>query len=375
MERVESLSVTWAQARGWSDYLLSLEEDALHEADLKGIAPWFESDTHCPQSLRDLAARVASLTRLPSFNAAKMTSTVQGASARKNQQITAILQLLPQFFPKPTHLIDVGSGRGHLATLLAQAFMVPTLGMECHPGRVRYAKLRTGDAPVEFLSTDVLSSVCSPWEKMSPLRDRLIFTLHGCGGLADALVKAAADLKANVLVLSCCPQKIGTSTRLPLINPGLEIPRKVLGLANVLARSWGIEKPLQDELATKEHRLALRQLFEHRGMYIPIGEEMCGLNRRQPRSGFQALAEAAFRLRRISPPTQDELLSAVRSTHRLYQAIRRLSLPRSMLGRLLEIYLASDRARFLLTMGYTVEILEIFPIEVSPRNIALLARI
>jgi hypothetical protein len=206
------------------------------------------------------------------------------------------------------------------------------------------------------------------------MHDRLLVSLHGCGALADTLVHAAVRLRAHVLLLSCCPQKIRTPTRVPLCQPGLEIPRTILGLANVLPRSLGIEGPLDQELATKEYRLSLRQLFHIRGIHVPAGEEMRGINRRQPQGGFQGLAEAAFRQRQISPPTQDELDSAAASAHEQYQAIRRLSLPRSMLGRLLEIYLAFDRAYFLQAAGYAVEVIELFPVEVSPRNIAVLGR-
>ena len=46
-----------------------------------------------------------------------------------------------------------------------------------------------------------------------------------------------------------------------------------------------------------------------------------------------------------------------------------------MLGRVLEIFLALDRAVFLLSAGYDVQVVEVFPVQTSPRNIAVLGRI
>jgi hypothetical protein len=45
-----------------------------------------------------------------------------------------------------------------------------------------------------------------------------------------------------------------------------------------------------------------------------------------------------------------------------------------MLGRVLEIFLALDRAMFLLAAGYEVRVVELFPVGISPRNIAVLGR-
>jgi len=54
-------------------------------------------------------------------------------------------------------------------------------------------------------------------------------------------------------------------------------------------------------------------------------------------------------------------------------AIRRLSLPRNLLARLLEVGLAADRAEFLIERGFTARLGAVFPDEASPRNVLLLA--
>jgi hypothetical protein len=388
IERVHCLPVAWAEARGWSSYLLALSENALDTADTLGIGKWFLADPDCPASLRELARRVEELCVLPRWELPENPSvdwTFTGA--RKRQQIAAVLHHLRAFYPRICQLVDVGAGRGQLTTRAARALSVPALGLERDSERVAEARLLAHlldekaqvDAQVEFLTTDFITDglACetSALERLERVPDRLLLALHGCGELGDALVRSAVSLSAHVLLLACCPQKIRTRERRSLAGCGPTLPKEVLGLANVLSRTAGIEGSLASELATKEARLALRTLFEARGIAVPAGEEMRGVNRRKVHAGLSVLALAAFQVRGLPPPSESELRAATALAHDQYLARRRLSLPRSMLGRVLEIFLALDRAMFLLAAGYDVRVVELFPVEVSPRNIAVLGRI
>jgi len=147
-----------------------------------------------------------------------------------------------------------------------------------------------------------------------------------------------------------------------------------LGLGNVLSRTVGVESDLGLSLATKEARLALRNLLAARGMAIPAGEEMRGVNRRKVNEGFAGFAQAVCQVRGFSPPTPDEITTAARAAHAHYVAQRRLSLPRSMLGRPLEIFIALDRATYLQKRGYDAQVVELFPTTDSPRNLAVIGR-
>jgi hypothetical protein len=384
LERVHCLPVAWAEARGWSSYLLALSEHALDTADTLGIGKWFLADCDCPASLRDLARRVEELCVLPRWELPENPSVDWPfTGARKRQQIAAVLHHLRAFYPRIGQLVDVGAGRGQLTTRAARALSVPALGLERNSERVAVARLLARlldeNAQVEFLTTDfitdALDSEASALERLERVPDRLLLALHGCGELGDALVRSAVSLSAHVLLLACCPQKIRTKERPSLAACGPTLPKEVLGLANVLSRTAGIEGSLASELATKEARLALRTLFEARGIAVPAGEEMRGVNRRKVHAGLAALALAAFQVRGLPHPSESELRAAAALAHDQYLARRRLSLPRSMLGRVLEIFLALDRAMFLLTAGYDVRVVELFPVEVSPRNIAVLGRI
>ena len=372
LERVEGTAPRWVVERGWRDYLLGISEEDLERADSLGIARWFLSDPLCPPSLHVLAGRSLAVTALiPTLPADGEPVEFPFMNARKRGEVAAILRLLREVFSDLSEIVDVGAGRGQLTTRAAAALSVPTLGLERDPQRVAVATALAGNLPVRFLTTDVLSATDSPLLSLPEKPNRLLMALHGCGELGDALIEAAVATRASVLLLGCCPQKIRGRQRSALIPGGPSFPREILGLANVLSRTEGIEGELRHALATKEARLALRYLLAARGTSVPAGEEMRGVNRRKANAGFAVFAQAVCTVRGLPPPTASEIAAADHQAHAHYVAQRRLSLPRSMLGRPLEIFLALDRARYLESHGYGVHVVELFPVATSPRNLAV----
>ncbi|HMR76095.1 MAG TPA: methyltransferase, partial [Polyangiaceae bacterium] len=57
-----------------------------------------------------------------------------------------------------------------------------------------------------------------------------------------------------------------------------------------------------------------------------------------------------------------------------YAVMRRLELPRSMLGRLVECVVVLDRAAYLEEADYAVEVGVLVPRGITPRNLAIIAR-
>ena len=372
LERVEGTAPMWAVARGWQDYLLGIAEADLERADSLGIARWFLSDPLCPPSLHALAGRCLAVTALiPTLPGDAEPVDFPFMNVRKRGEVAAILRLLREAFVGLSEIVDVGAGRGQLTTRAAAALSVPTLGLERDPQRVAVATALAGDLPVRFLTTDVLSPTDNPMLCLPANPKRLLMALHGCGDLGDALIAAAVATRASVLLIGCCPQKIRGQQRTALSPGGPAFPREILGLANVLARTEGIEVELRHALATKEARLALRYLLAARGTSVPAGEEMRGVNRRKANAGFAVFAQAVCSVRGLAAPTPSEIAAAAKQAHTHYVAQRRLSLPRSMLGRPLEIFLALDRARYLEDHGYDVHVVELFPVATSPRNLAV----
>jgi hypothetical protein len=100
---------------------------------------------------------------------------------------------------------------------------------------------------------------------------------------------------------------------------------------------------------------------------------MSGINRRRAHAGLRDVADRALTLRGLAPATEVELAhhAAVAAEH--YARIRRFSLPRSMLSRLVEVLVSLDRAVHLERRGLQARVVSLFDRAVSPRNIAILA--
>ncbi|OGV75373.1 MAG: hypothetical protein A3K18_13730 [Lentisphaerae bacterium RIFOXYA12_64_32] len=375
LTRAESGPPPWAVSRLWQDYLLTRSEADLDRADTEGISNWFLRDPACPPSLRELAERTLAVTTLiPVVPGTPPPVDFPSMSVRKRGQVAAILHLLRESFPALSEIVDVGAGRGHVTARASSALSVPAVGFERDPERVAVARTLAGDLPVRFITADVLSPSDAPLLSLPPRPDRLLMALHGCGELGDALVTAAVAMKASVLHLACCPQKIRGRARHALVPGGPTLPREILGLANVPSRTAALEGERPPTLASKKTRLALRYLLAVRGWSGPVGEEMRGLNRRKADAEFAVFAKAACQARGFPEPTPDEIAAAAGKAHATYVAQRRLAMPRSMLGRALEIFLALDRALYLRNHGYDARVLQLFPAACSPRNLAVLGR-
>lgn len=79
------------------------------------------------------------------------------------------------------------------------------------------------------------------------------------------------------------------------------------------------------------------------------------------------------RARGLPPADAAELDAVATRAHAEFGSLRRLSLPRLALGRLLEVAVVLDRACALAEAGHAVTVEAVFPQHVSPRNLAILA--
>jgi hypothetical protein len=156
-------------------------------------------------------------------------------------------------------------------------------------------------------------------------------------------------------------------------SPSLSIPRHALGLTNLTAQARGVETSLATTIRAREARFALGRLLRERGVATEAGEEMRSINRRQARAGLRAIAERALALRSLPPPTDAEISRHEAEARERYALVRRFSLPRNMLARLVETAVVLDRASALEERGHHVAIVRLFDRATTPRNIGLFA--
>jgi SAM-dependent methyltransferase len=369
----------WCRERGWLDFLLSLGDDDLAASERGGFATFLAGHARAPAELREFGARVQRCTRLPALAASELplpAAALRGVAARKRGQLAGLLGALSPLAANAERIVDVGAGRGHFSRLASELFQRQTVGLDrdaallrsggersdqraraVGPLRVRFVEADVGQQPLELQSSD------------------LAVGLHACGELGDRLVLAAAAARCDVALVSCCLQKTTAARRLALSHEasGFELRRGALGLTNLTAREDGVEASLADNLRARQARLALRYLLRARGCDVGAGEEMRGVNRRRAQSGFADLAAHALALRQLPPPTPLELRSFADAAERDYAVIRRLSLPRSLLARLVELSIVRDRAVVLEEHGHAVVVAQLFDQRLTPRNTVLLA--
>lgn len=362
----------WCEARGWSSFLLSLDDDALRSAEAYGLAACLPDLAGAPRDLRELAREIMAATQLPML--ARSMSLDQAAlrsvGLRKRGQLSALLAAVAPMASEATRIVDVGAGSGHFTRLSAGLFQRDAVGLEQDQDRVRAARARVsfGDGRATFLAVDARNHLAFAE------RD-LAIGLHACGELGDRVVEAAAHARCDLALVSCCLQKISTSVRAPLshLTREVRLRREHLGLTNLTAQPQGVEASIEVTLRARQTRYALGQLLRERGVSLAPGAEMAGINRRRANLGLAAVAEQALRLRDLPPATSAELdrHDALAADH--YWLIRRFSLPRSMLARLIEVLVSLDRAAHLEERGLQVEVATLFERALSPRNIGVFA--
>jgi hypothetical protein len=369
----------WCTARGWADFLLSLGEHELRSCEESGLEVGLRDVMRAPTDLVALAAKVRHVTTLPRLRVPALSlppSALRGVPARKREQLGALLGVAAPWAARAARVVDVGAGSGHLARLSAELFQRETLALEREPLRLRTAQRRAeqraqdvGTLAVRFAAAHV-----GP-DRLELERDDLALGLHACGELGDRLVLAVAAARCDLLLCSCCFQKVTTHERAMLSRAGgtTTLDKSVLGLANLTAQATGVEASLSDNLRGRQSRLALRRLLQARGLAVAAGEEMRGINRRRAHAGFAELAESVLTARQLAPPSPAELRFHADGAEREHAAIRRLSLPRHLLARLVEVAVVLDRAALLEERGQRVLVAELFERRVSPRNTLLLA--
>lgn len=368
---------SWCERRGWATFFRDLPDDRLHLLERDGLAAHIVSWPGAPDSLAALAREILRVTALPRLEEVRPNDVAtRRASPRKRAQVAAFARLLDsapwRLVAKASRIVDVGSGHGHLTRHLAYALAVEAEGWERDPARVSVACSLTLDARARFLVADAgdraAALTSSDW----------VVGLHACGELGDIAVNSAIAARSSLALVACCPQK-RAGGRHPLSavdalsTESLTLQHAALGLGNVRDGELGVEADLESRIASRIHRIALRKVLLALGHATQPGEEMRGINRRRASGSLLELVSHAFTTRGLPVPSRQLVEVSARSAMDEYRLARRWELPRGMLARLVEVWIALDRAAWLVENGYRVSVCEAFSRETSPRNVAVLA--
>jgi SAM-dependent methyltransferase len=369
---------SWSARRGWTSFLRQLDDAALDQCERVGLAARAADLPGAPESLVRLAARVRLSTQLPTLDAPAIhlpKVVTRGVSARKREQLAALLGAVAPMATAAARIVDIGAGSGHFTRLSALTFERSALGVDRNERLAAAARERTTRSEfsnagnVEFVVADATSDELA----LSPTD--LAVGLHACGALGDRVVVAAGRVRCDVALVSCCLQKIGSDQRssLSTVAASLRLRRDTLGLANLTAQPTGIETSIEDTLLARETRYALRCLLLARGISVEPGAEMRGINRRRAHRGLSELAREALVLRGLAPASASELAWHGAVASQQFRVMRRWSLPRHMLASLVEVAVVLDRAVALEEAGLFARVGRFVNRAATPRNLAVFA--
>ncbi|MCC6647547.1 MAG: methyltransferase [Polyangiaceae bacterium] len=361
----------WCDALGYTRFLDALSDDEVTLGERDGLGAVLAARPDSPAGLTALAREVEEACALPPPPLPAALPPMRGASDRKVAQIARLVGLLTLRAPR-ARIVDVGAGHGQLTRALASLTGLPTIGWERDAGRVAVARARAGEGGPAFVERDAaaLQGALRPSD--------VVVGLHACGAVGEIVFEAAGRVGAGVVWVGCCPQKRqgprAPMSRVEGVSPGaLTLPRSVLGLANVRRGDEGVEEDLATRGRARLSRIALGALLSRAGIALAPGEEMRGLNRRRATGRLDDLARAAFGLRGLPPPSDLDVAEATREAEVTHARRRRWELPRTMLGRLVEVWIAHDRAGHLAALGRSVEVRRVFDERESPRDVVVLS--
>ncbi len=361
-------------ARGWAPFLLALDDQRLATLERGGVsATWPDDAPSSLAALIDDARGVCDVAPLaPDTVVAASAAQRRHETPRKHAQVDAFAKLLLPLASRAGRVVDIGSGHGHLTRELAARIARPVVGLERDAALAERARALAQGTASSFAVHDVLAG------GLALEVGDCVIGLHACGELGDVVVTSAAAVGASVALVGCCLQKQRAPVRRPLAaspadDDALHLPKELLGLSNLSTRDDGVEAPLSQNLAARGRRLALHRLLDAAGVPLRFGAELHGLNRRAAHDDLHALVARAFGHRGLAVPSRGAIDDAAAWAAAHHARARRLSLPRTMLARALEVLIVLDRARFLELRGYAVDIGTAFPASVSARNLALIA--
>ncbi len=273
-------------------------------------------------------------------------------------------------------VIDWGGGKGHLSECLHANFGLPVVCIDRHidpslthrpPSGVVYYQEEVSN--VDSLSSGLQSQLAHA---------HISLGLHACGDLSLHQLAAARQTAANCRLLvnvACCfdkiegayqPQSRWGQIMLPAINEAS------LDLATRTRR-----RPDPDTFYLKKTVNAFRWcifLFEQNRSYpttVKIGRRADRIYRQGFSAYLQSLQHSHPHLYR----RRKELQSFFdrEETQQQLNRIFLLHLIRSRFARAVEFLVVFDRASWMLEAGFEVELLQLFDVSRSPRNLALIA--
>ncbi len=296
----------------------------------------------------------------------------RGIPGRKWQQIEAFAACLPPYW-QGSRWLDWCAGKGHLGRRLAW----PNDCLCCieHDAQlVKDGKQLSEQWQIQarHQHCDALSEQAVPHLAAS---DTWV-ALHACGDLHTSLLRHTTGQSVRRLAIApCCYNRIRSSHYQPLSTQGkaskLRLDRNMLGLplqATVTAGAAEVRKRNRNMAWRLGFDLLQRQW---RGVdeYLPVPS----VANRWQHDNFADWCRAAAELKSIEVKPVSDWQTAEQAGWQRLAEVRNLELVQGLFRRPLELWLLLDMALFLQEQGFSTQLGEFCPQQLTPRNLLLLA--
>jgi len=317
------------------------------------------------------ATALASVGALPSHACREAHSAPSDVPGRKWQQITAFAERLT-FAKPPSHWLDWCSGKGHLGHLLAASGTPLTCleyDRELVDAGIRLAD-RQGLEHTEHRCQDVLAEDCARL-----LGGRTPVALHACGDLHRKLLRDATQARSPALAVApCCYNRCQAALYQPLSMPGvastLRLDRDDLGLplSETVTAGQRVRRQRDLSMARRLGFDLLQRRLRGVDTYLPTPSLSVAWLQRP----YADYCRELGRRKALEVPEQDWAALEADGWRRLAE-VRNLELVRGLFRRPLELWLQLDLALYLSEHGYRVRLGSFCALQLTPRNLMLLA--
>jgi len=365
------------QARPWQNPALDAYLDQLEPKQQQTPAQAKQADEGLIAFFPELAEALESLA-LASSKADKLATPFwlnTGIKGRKAEQIQAFSE---QLQGEQLPILEWCAGKGHLGRLLSFHHQLKVDSLEwqaslCEAGQHTSDKLKLRQ---QFHHCDVLSSQAQDFIKPQ----QHVVALHACGELHLQLLRLAGQQQPQQLSLCpCCYHLITAPHYQPLSSEArasdLRLSKADLRLAVAQSVTSGqrVQTLRQRELHWRLSYQCLREQITGQAHYQALPSLAKHWFSQQ--ATFVDFARWAAQQHGLHLPQQlDEpaLLALGQARH---QQVQRLELVQQLFRPLLERWLLLDRCLYLQQHGYKVELIELFPFTISPRNSLIQAQL
>lgn len=342
----------------------------------------FENSPH-PQMIKDpefklFIEQIHKLQHIPKkqFNPQKIPQSIsQKMSLKKQHEIGVIKEEIKD--KKIKHLIDIGSGAGHLSSYLLWDSNLKSLCIDQSSEFQKIGKKKLSKYHPDILER--LSFQTCTFTPSTPLESKkhgMIIGLHACGDLTPIIIKKFIDSENEYLLsYGCCFHKL-TPQYINLSKQAKESPL-ILSNHSLTLAAKGYKPKTSQELTfrdqVKKYRYGLHiYLKDHKALeFASIGNAL-----RSDYEGpfYQYAHKYAFdQLKDVSQTDLENFIHDPRTLEKINRLIY-LGIIRSFLARLIEVYIVIDRALYLSQQGFEIYLQETFDRKLSPRNLSLGAK-